>query len=83
MFLNLFSAVVWGNTVASKVFTEFNALIHEWRKRVNGRNNKLTLRQLKAVVPMRFRIADSFIDRYTPLVAQNLVASQTADLILL
>jgi len=81
-FFNLSSSITWGNTVASKVFTESSSIIHEWKEGTPAWN-RLRWRQMKALYPMRLRIGDNFIDRSTPLVAQNFVASQTAALILL
>jgi len=81
-FLTWFSSIVFGNTVASKVFTESSSMIHDWKKRTPAWN-RLRLRQIKALFPARVRIGDNFTDRSTPLVAQNFVASQTATLILL
>jgi len=82
-FLNLLNAIVWGNTVASKVFAESNSMIKEWKQRIAEGKNLLKLKQLRAIYPARLRIGDSFIDPSTPLVAQNFIASQTAALILL
>jgi len=81
-FLTWFSSIVFGNTGASKVFTESNSMIRE-RKQKTPAWNRMRLRQIIALHPARARIGDNFIDRSTPLVAQDFVASQTATLILL
>jgi len=81
-FFNLFFAIVWGNTVASKVFTESSGMICEWKQKTPVWS-RFRLKQLKALYPARVRIGDNFIDRSTPVVAQDFVASQTATLILL
>jgi len=81
--LNLLNAIVWGNTVASKVFAESNSMIKEWKQKIAAGKNLLKLKQLKELYPARLRIGDSFIDPSTPLVAQNFIASQTAAFILL
>jgi len=81
-FLTWFSSIVFAITVASKLFTESNAMISEWKQKTPA-SNKLGLRQLKALYPARVRILENCIDQSTPLVAQNLIASQTAALILL
>jgi len=78
--LNVGIACFWGNTRASKAFTESQKLLNDWRR--NARD-KIRKKEIKSLYPARFRVGDCYIDQSTPLVAQNFIANQTISLILL
>jgi len=77
---NVGIACFWGNTRASKAFTESQKLLNDWRR--NARD-KIRKKEIKSLYPARFRVGDCYIDQSTPLVAQNFIANQTISLILL
>jgi len=80
VFLSLAPASVWGNTMASKVFTESRKLLKVWK---GAACNKIQKREIKALFPARISVGDCFFDQLTPLVAQDFIANQTISLILL
>jgi len=79
-FINTVISSVWGNTMASKVFTESRKLLQLWK---GNATNKVQKREIKALYPARLRVFDCFSDQLTPFVAQDFIANQTISLILL
>jgi len=78
--VNTSIACVCGNTLESKLYTKSDELLWQWRRISRDRVRR---REIKPLYPVRLRVGDNYVDRMTPLVAQDFIANQTVSLILL
>jgi len=64
----------------SKVYTESHALLLYWKQKAR---DKVRKREIAALFPAKVKVGDNFVDKSTPLVAQDFIANQTVSLILM
>jgi len=79
-FITTFIVALIGNTLESKSYTESHELLLKWKR---SARDKVRMKEIKALYPVRLRIGDNYIEQTTPLVAQDFIVNQAVSLILL